>query len=65
MTEYDLYVSCIPMIAEITVRCQKMDSQGYEGWKQETMEHTPETVKEFMGKVLIGIDSVVLGGVRA
>ena len=60
MTEYDLFVSCIPMLAEIAVRCRKLDRQDYEEWKQKTMEHCPEAVKAFMGKVLIVIDKYVL-----
>ena len=60
MTERDLYVSCILMIAEMIVRCRKLSGGEYEDWKRETMEHCHETVKEFMGKVLIVIDNYVL-----
>ena len=59
MTERDLYVSCIPMIAEMIVRCRKLSGGEYEDWKKETMEHCPETVREFMGKVLTVIDKCV------
>lgn len=62
MTERDLYVSCIPQIAEIAVRCGKLSMAEYEDWKRETMESAPETVKGSIGKVLIVIDSCVLGG---
>lgn len=61
MTEYELYVSCIPKIAEIVIRCRRLSRSEYEDWKQETMEQAPETVREFMGKVLMVIDSLVLG----
>ena len=60
MTERELYVFYIPMIAEIAARCRKLSLMEYEDWKRETMEHCPETIKKFMGKVMITIDSVVL-----
>lgn len=52
MTEYDLFVECIHMIAEMVVRCRRMSGGEYETWKSETMEHAPDTVKGFMGKVI-------------
>ncbi len=61
MTEYDLFVECLPMIAEMAVRCRTLDRADYETWKQETMEHAPDMVKSFMGKVLVCIDKVVMG----
>ena len=60
MTERDLYLSCIPMIAEIAVRCRNLSAGEYEDWKQETMSNAPEAVKCFIGKVFIVIDSLVL-----
>lgn len=60
MTEYDLFVKCIPMITEMVFRCRRLDRADYEGWKRETMEHCPDEVKEFMGKVMLTIDSFVL-----
>ena len=62
MTEYDLFVECIPMIAEMAARCRRLSEREYEDWKRETMGHAPEMVREFMGKVLITIDKYVLGG---
>lgn len=44
MTEYDLFVECIPMPAEIAARCRRLDREDYEAWKQETMEHSPDMV---------------------
>lgn len=61
MTEYDLFVECIPMLAEIAARYRKLERADYEAWKQEAMEHAPDMAKEFMGKVLVCIDKVVLG----
>lgn len=61
MTERELYVSCIPMIAEIITMCRRISRQDYEKWKQETMESAPETVKGFIGKVFVVIEHV-LGG---
>lgn len=60
MTEYDLFVKCIPMIAGMAVRCRRMSRQDYEQWKQETMEHAPEMVKEFVRKVFIVINSYIM-----
>lgn len=60
MTEYDLFVECLPMIEEMVIRCCRLSGAEYEGWKRETMKHAPETVKIFLSKVLILIDSVVL-----
>ena len=60
MTEYDLFVECIPMIANMAARCRMLSKEEYEGWKRETMEECPNEVKEFMGKVMLTIDSLVL-----
>lgn len=60
MTEYDLFVECIPMIAEIAARSRRLSREEYEGWKKETMEHCPEVIKGFMRKVMTVIDSLVL-----
>lgn len=60
MTEYDLFVECIPMIAKMAVRCRTLTREEYEGWKRETMEECPDEVKGFMGKVMLTIDSLVL-----
>lgn len=57
MTELDLYLQCIPMIAEIIVICRKLSVQQYEEWKRETMEAAPDTAKKFLGKVFIVISS--------
>ena len=61
MTEYDLFVECLPMIAEMAVRCRSLDREDYEAWKAETMERAPDKVKPFMEKVLVCIDKVVMG----
>lgn len=62
MTEYDLFVKCIPVIAEMAVRCRTLDQQEYENFKCKAIESVDETAKEFVGKVLIVIDSIVLKG---
>ena len=61
MTEYDLFVECIPMIAEMAARCRRLSRDEYEGWKRKAMEGCPEPVKGFMHKVMMTIDSLVLG----
>ena len=55
MTELDLYLQCIPLIAEMVIICQKLPIQQYEEWKRETMETAPESVKGFLVKVFIVI----------
>ena len=52
MTEYDLFVECLPMIAEMAVRCRSLDREDYEAWKAETMERAPDKVKPFMERCL-------------
>lgn len=62
MTERDLYISLIPMIAEMAAECRRMDRGDYEDWKREAMEGAPDAAKAFMGKVLAVIDGFVPGG---
>lgn len=57
MTELDLYLQCIPMIAEMIVICQKLPIQQYEEWKRETLEKAPESVKRFLVKVFVVISA--------
>lgn len=57
MTELDLYLQCIPLIAEMVVKCLNLSDQQYEDFKRETMEAAPESAKEFLGKVFIVISS--------
>lgn len=57
MTELDLYLQCIPMIAEMIVICRKLSVQQYEEWKRETLEKAPESVKRFLVKVFVVISA--------
>lgn len=50
MTELDLYLQRIPMIAELVVSFQNLSDQQHKDWKRKTMEAAPHTVKEFLGK---------------
>lgn len=59
MSEYDVFVASIPMIAEMVVRCRRMDKQDYEEWKREVIESADDVVREFVRKVLICIDMFV------
>lgn len=56
MSEYDVFVACIPMIAEMVVRCRKMDKQKYKEWKQRAIQAAPDEVKSFWKKTLVCID---------
>lgn len=62
MTEYDLFVECIPMIAEMADLARMMDRQEYEAWKRGIMEDMapePEAAK-VMGRFLAVVDALVL-----
>lgn len=59
MSERDLFIQCIPMIAQIIVECRKMDKQQYEEWKKEWIETIADETKEFAGKVFIVIDEML------
>lgn len=56
MSERDLYLMYLPQIAEMIVSCQQMTPEGYERWKQETRESTPDEAMGFMEKVLAVVD---------
>lgn len=51
MSEKDIYLMYLPQIAEMIVDCQQMTQEGYEQWKKETRELTPDNAKGFMEKV--------------
>lgn len=51
MSEKDLYLMYLPQIAEMIASCQQMTPEGYELWKKETRESTPDEAKGFMEKV--------------
>lgn len=55
MSEYDVFTACLPMIAEMTIRCRRMDKQEFDEWKRKVMESADNVVKEFVEKVLICI----------
>ncbi len=59
MSERDVYIQCIPMIAEMIVLLREMSQREYEDWKQETMQATADKAKDFMRKVLSCIDKVM------
>lgn len=59
MTERDLFISCIPGIAQVAAEWGKLDKQEYEERKREMLQSLPETVRGFMDKVFIVIDSLV------
>lgn len=56
MSERDLYLMYLPQIAEMIVSCQQMTQEGYEQWKKETRESTPDEAKGFMEKVFEVVD---------
>lgn len=56
MSERDLYLMYLPQIAEMIVSCQQMTPEGYEQWKQETRDSTPDEAMGFMEKVFEVVD---------
>ncbi len=56
MSERDLYLMYLPQIAEMIVSCQQMTPEGYERWKQETRESTPDEAMGFIEKVFKVVD---------
>lgn len=57
MSERDLYLLYLSQIAELIVDCQQMTQEGYEQWKKETTESTPDDAMGFMEKVIAVVDS--------
>ena len=57
MSERDLYLLYLSQIAELIVDCQQMTQEGYEQWKQETRESTPDDAMGFMEKVIAVVDN--------
>ena len=57
MSERDLYLMYLPQIAEMIVSCQQMTPEGYERWKQETRESTPDEAMGFIEKVFKVVDN--------
>lgn len=57
MAEKNLYLMFLPQIVELIVSCQQMTQEGYEQWKKETRESTPDDAMRFMEKVIAVVDS--------
>ena len=62
MTEYDLFVKYVPMIAEMAVRSRELTPKQYAEWKREALGTASDTTMELIGKVFIVIDAVVKTG---
>lgn len=56
MSERELYLMYLPQIAEMIVNCQQMTQEGYEQWKQETLQSVPHEAVGFMQKVFAVVD---------
>ena len=56
MSERDLYLMYLPLIAEMIVDCQQMTQEDYEQWKTETKESIPNEAMGFMEKVFVITD---------
>lgn len=56
MSESELYLMYRPQITEMIVSCQQMTPEGYEQWKRETRDSTPDEARGFMEKVIAVVD---------
>lgn len=59
MTEYDLFIQCVPMIAEMVFRAKRMTEGQYQEWRQEqesALEASSQERKGFAWKVLEVVD---------
>jgi len=60
LTERDLFIQCIPIVAGLIVECRKMSKEHYEEWKREELEKAQDNrYKEFLSKVMIVIDRML------
>ena len=60
MTEYDLFIQCVPMIAEMVVKVKRMTEKQYQEWKQEqenALKASGQKTNSFALKVLKVIDT--------
>lgn len=55
MTERDVFMQNIPVIAEMIVEARKLTAGEFEAWREETMEQTPEKAKPFVQKIFVTI----------
>lgn len=56
MTERNLYVQSIPLVAEIIVERWKLSKSEFRQWKNEVMRETMDSAKPFMEKVIMVIE---------
>ncbi len=59
MTEYNLFIQCVPMIAEMVFRAKRMTEDQYREWRQEyenVLEVSGQERKGFAWKVLEVVD---------
>lgn len=59
MTEYNLFIHCVPMIAEMVFRTKRMTEEQYREWRQEyenVLEVSGQERKDFAWKVLEVVD---------
>lgn len=56
MTERDLFVQSIPLIAEMNVESRKICDVNFEEWKHEMLNSVPEETKDFALNVIAIVD---------
>lgn len=56
MTERELYIQSIPVIAEMVMECRKMTSKEYADIKNDILEKASKTARPFMRKIFAVIE---------
>ena len=56
MTERDIFIESIPIIAKMTVASRELTEEEYQKWKNESLNNVSEREQGFVQKVLYVID---------
>ena len=57
MTEHDLFVQSVPLIAEMIVEARKICDADFEEWKHEILNSATEEMKGFVLNVIVIVDT--------
>ena len=58
MTERELFVESIPVVAEMAVTLRRTGWAGYAEWKEEAVASAPPSARGFVGRILTVLDTV-------
>lgn len=56
MTERELFIMCIPQIAEMIVECRKLSEDEFQQWEREFVRTVKSNEKSFIKKVIMVIE---------